>query len=479
MFYRKNAVLAAVAGILASAGFAFADGAATQPSSLSLTPTTACTPADGSSSGLLMQGLDKIGAADPLKKADINIYGWLEGGYTYSFRHGNTVAPLLPGPFNHEFGGGSFPYFSGGSRNHFMLNQLALRFEREVKSDQWDVGGMVELMYGTDSNAIHANGLSLGNETYSGKGGSDILVYNNFADDRFNPQYQLDIVQAYVDVNVPVGNGLKLRAGKFVSLMGYEAIDPRNNPFYSHSYLFAVMPSTFTGVVGFYKINDQWAVAGGISRGWDQCLEDNNGAINVIGQVSYTPDKQWSALLNFVSGPENDRDNSHYRTTIDGVLTWRATRDLKFGLEGLYVYDGGRNGYIVPPMVSLTHAYGDQWGGYLYSAYDINSYVTANARLGFFHNYVTNFVDNTLVTQTISLLSGGGLINGMSVPTVNVWDITLGVTVRPFPKDPIGKNLIVRPEVRYSFSEDPIYVESNGRTFKNQLTFGADVVFSF
>ena len=66
------------------------------------------------------------------------------------------------------------------------------------------------------------------------------------ADDRFNPEYQFDITQAYIDVNVPMGNGLIIRTGKFVSLMGYETIDPRGNPFYSHSYLF----SAPTSVVG-------------------------------------------------------------------------------------------------------------------------------------------------------------------------------------------------------------------------------------
>ncbi|MCL2646200.1 MAG: porin [Phycisphaerales bacterium] len=467
MFYRKDAVLAVVAGILASAGFAFADGAATQPSSLSLTPTTACSPADGCSSGLLMQGLDKIGVGDALKKADLNIYGWLEAGYTYDHRHGKTAVPILPGPFNHEFGSNTpGPLWGGGDRNHFMLNQFVIRFERQVKSDQWDVGGMVEIMYGTDASAIHANGLGLG---------------FNGDDDRFNPQYQPDITQAYVDVNVPIGNGLKFRAGKFVSFLCYETIDPRNNAFYSHSYLFAALPATFTGLVGYYKINDEWAVMGGFTRGWDQCLQDNNGSsIDVVGQVSYTPNKQWSAVLNFTCGPENTNDSSHYRTTIDGILGWQATKELKLGLEGLYVYDGGRNGFVTPisggtgPNANITHAYGDQWGGYLYGSYFIDEYVTANARAGFFHTSVTSQFEGNFYGLP-------SLFNGIPGFDTNVFDFTLGLTVRPFPKDPIGKNLAIRPEIRYSICEDPIYIQSLNpiRSFKDQLTFAADVVFTF
>jgi hypothetical protein len=458
MFHRKDIVLAAVVGLLANAGFAWAD-----KGPLSLDAATAVEP-----SGLLMTGLDKLGTSDPLKQADINIYGWIEGGYTFNARHHRTAEPLLPGPFNHQFG--------NGDRNHFMLNQLVLRFERQVKSDKFDVGGMIELMYGSDSNAIHANGFALGNDTYFGKGGSDFHFTGRGTDDRFNPQYQFDIVQAFIDVNVPIGNGLKLRAGKFVSLMGYETIDPRNNPFYSHSYIFSVLPFTFTGLVGFYNLNDQWALAGGVTRGWDQCLEDNNGSIDLLGQITYKPNQQWSAILKFTVGPENDRDSSHYRTAINAITTWQATEKLKLGLEALYVYDGGRNGYVTPTERN-THAYGDQWGAYLYSSYLINDHFTANARFGFLHSSVGNFIEYE--KSFISIAGGKGPTSqGFGLGDINIWDLTLGVTVRPFPKDPIGKNLTIRPEVRYSFSEDRIYFESHG-SFKDQLTFSADVIFSF
>ena len=33
-----------------------------------------------------------------------------------------------------------------------------------------------------------------------------------------------------------------------------------------------------------------------------------------------------------------------------------------------------------------------------------------------------------------------------TVPSVNVYDATVGVTVHPMPHDPIGRNLIVRPD---------------------------------
>jgi hypothetical protein len=452
--------------MLASAGFAMADSSSVATPVLTLDsppasvgPSTDVTPPGG----LLMQGLNKVGVDKPLLDYGINIYGWVETGYTYNHRHRRNTQPLLPGPFNHEFGA-SENGAGGGDRNHLMLNQVVIRFEKFVASDKWDVGGLVEVMYGTDAAGIHANGLGVGNEISSQHGGER----ESFPDDRYNPQYQFDPTQFYLDVNVPVGNGLKIRAGKFVTLMGYETINPLGNPFYSHSWMFSAEPLTHLGVVGFYNVTDQLSVAAGFSRGWDQAFEDNNNcAVDFIGQVSYKINNQWTAALNWTVGPENDHDNSHYRTAINPIVRWQATERLSFAVEGLYVYDGGLN----QDTDVRTHAYGDVWGATVYGSYVINDYVTANVRLEKFHSYSGSIGAADHVSDTLNLASS-------TVPTINVYDVTLGVTIHPFPKDPIGKNLMIRPETRYSWSEDPIFV-TGSRSDQDQWTFGADVIFAF
>jgi len=129
MHYRK-AVFFAVAGLLASSGYALADNS--PKTSLSLDPTviTADAAADKTP---LMGLLDKAGAAKPLEDAGLSIYGWVEAGYTYNHRHHGNEGPIAPGPFNHEVG------------NHFMLNQVTLRFEKLVDTKKFDVGGLVEV----------------------------------------------------------------------------------------------------------------------------------------------------------------------------------------------------------------------------------------------------------------------------------------------------------------------------------------------
>jgi len=449
MFHRKDAVYLAVAGLLMSSGLVKAG------TKLSLDPTVITADDAPADRAPLMAVLDKAGAAKPLDDLKLNIYGWVEAGYTYNHRHhdGNGSTGIAPGPFNHEVG------------NHFMLNQVDLRFERQVDSSKFDVGGMVEVQYGTDAKLIHSSGLNFG--------GTDPSTDSNPADginDKYQANYEFDLTQAYVDVNVPVGNGLKFRVGKFVTLLGYETIDPRGNPLYSHSYVFGALPFTQTGVLGMYQLNDQWAFTAGVTRGWDQTLEDSgpNGgscAVDGLGQVSWTPNKQLTALLNWSVGPQNFGDTSHYRTVIDPIVMYQVTDAFKIGAEGLYLYDGGLNGdaFAVP---AVTHAYGDVWGGDLYLSYTLNDYVTLNSRLEKIHTSAT----------------GVGAITTSSGNSLSIYSITLGATITPLPKDPWGKNISVRPEIRYDFSDssaNPPFAVAGGNNQKDQLTFAADVIVKF
>jgi hypothetical protein len=454
MYYR-HAVGMVVAGVLASSGYAMAEAP-----QLSLDPSV-ITAADATApQGMIMQGLDKIGLGKALADAKLNLYGWMEGGYTYNHRHSSVnntsweSTYLSPGPFDHEF------------HNHFMFNQLVLRVERQVDTNAFDVGGMVEFMYGSDAAQIHATGL--------GYNGTDETADFNPNDnwqtfDNLWPTWQFDIPQAYITVNIPVLNGVQLMAGKFVTLLGYESIDPRANPFYSHSYLFAPLPRTHLGLLGSVQINEQLGVKVGVTRGWDIALEDNNDdALDVIGQVSFKFNNQMNAVLNFSVGPENGvtyagySDPGHYRIAVNPILRWQVTDAFKIGLEGLYIFDGGYNGWEMEEY----HAYGDVWGVALYAGYTINENVTLNARVGKFHSYVDGY-DN-----------GGLWLDVPGVPTINVYDITLGATFTPLPQDTNLKGFSIRPEIRYQISEDPVF-GAKGRYFKDQLTFGLDMIFKF
>jgi hypothetical protein len=429
----RRAVLSAVAGLLASSGFAMAD-------TLSIDPAVA-TPDDTASQGLLMQGMDKAGLGKTMADAKLTLDGWVQGGYTYDHRHGSGSAAngILPGPFNTEVG------------NHFTGNQLVLRLIRDVNTKTFDVGGQIEVMYGTDSHVLHPYG-GLG---FDGQDKSDDTDPNGT-----RPEFQFDVPQAYVTLNLPVGeNGLQLNIGKFATLLGYESYEAVNTPFYSHSYIFNVEPFTHVGVLASYQATNELGFKLGVTRGWDMATEDNNGcAIDVIGQVSYQFSKELSLAFNYSVGPENAGDTAHYRVALDPILRWQATKELSFALEGLYIFDGGWNGL----EASNHHAYGDVWGGALYAGYKINDYVTVNGRAEKVHGLLPSLVGST----------GGA----------SVYETTLGLAITPMPKDQFLKGLQIRPEIRYDFVDSTInkpFVAGTGRAFKDQLTFACDVIFAF
>lgn len=440
MFHRKDAVTMAVVGLLASCGLAMADTTINSPA-LSLDPSVVTAQDASAPSGLLMQGLDKVGAAKPLQNLGINIYGWVEGGYTANLRDNAGSKPGLltrPAGFGTELG------------NHFELNQVAIRIEKLVDAKKFDVGGLIEANFGTDDQGpggVEANGFE-----YQTPGDNPGEVPH------------MNFTQGYVDVNLPVGNGLKIRAGQFYTLIGYESIDPRGNPFYSHSRLFDAEPLINDGVLAFYNLNDQWAIEGGVTRGWNQATEDNNGSPDGIGEISYTPNKQWSFILNAEVGPEDNNDTSHYRTLIEPIANYQMTDALKLSAEGLYIYDGGANG---DAAAGVSHAYGDTYGVALYGQYVINDYFTANLRGEWLHTYAGEGLDNAPTGF------------GEGVPTLNGYDITIGVTITPMPKDPILQNISIRPEFRYDLSEDHVFAIGSGSTYRDMYTVGADVIVKF
>ncbi len=357
----------------------------------------------------LMSLLDRVGVGSYLDSARINVYGHIEGGYTYNFNN----------PALHLNLGRVFDI----DDNRPQVNQLDLNIERTVDltQHQFDVGGRVELLYGTDARFLHANGMF---------------------DHQGNNEYQFDIPQVYLDLAIPVGEGLRLRAGKFLF---FKQIDPNASVFFSHSYTFgAALPFTLTGVTALYNFGDQWSVEGGISRGWGQSLKDNNGAIDGLVRVRYTPRERTTFTIAAITGPEDDRDNSHYRTAVDFTISHQLTDQTTLLLDSVLGTDAAGSG-----------GGNANWYGVAgYAVYRLNSYLSLGGRLEWYR-------DEEGFTTSVAQ---------------SLYEATLGVTVTPFPDDTVGANLKIRPEVRYDYSSGRFF---DGLTRHDQTTFALDAIFNF
>ena len=435
---RKSLLCVMVLGMVNAV--AAAQGApATQPASandgplaLHDAPATAPTTAPALPTRQPLMGvLDKAGVAWALDNARINIYGFAEAGYFY-----DTNAPK----------NGQGPTYIGFNsfKNQAVLDQADLIIERTVDATkrQFDIGFRLEGIYGLDAQFIHSDGLG---DTQSG-------------------EYQWDLLQAYVDFAMP-GIPLRIRVGKWIELAGYEQYsaniygawaDP-SKALYSHSYQFMYAePGTQTGVLGTYVFNSQWTLDAGVSEGWNQSTRNSNGDIDFLGRLTYTPSDKTSIIFTMTEGPEfppgvghglPPGDSSDYWTALGLVVTQKITDKLGLGLGVDYV-----NAPHIPGFGS-----GDWWGGAAgYATYSINSYLTWNTRVEWYED------------------DAGGFSNGAPF-SARYYEATMGLAIKPMPNDPVLSNLLLRPEVRYDYSDHRAFNSGN----HGEFTVAMDVIFQF
>ncbi len=134
------------------------------------------------------------------------------------------------------------PYSFGGpsKADGFNLNVVQLSLDRPLDESEWAAGYHVDLWMGPDANTLAS---------------SSTGTSSDFA-----------IRQAYVTLRTPVGNGIDWKIGVFDSILGYESLTTYNNPNYTRSYGFTIEPTTLTGLIGTYKINDMASVTAGIAN---------------------------------------------------------------------------------------------------------------------------------------------------------------------------------------------------------------------
>ena len=235
-----------------------------------------------------------------------------------------------------------------------------------------------------------------------------------------------------------------------MTLFGQEVINPTGNALYSHSYLFGyAIPFTHTGAYATYNFSDAITVDAGFSRGWDQALEDNNGcSIDVFGRVTWNINAKTGTklLVTGIGGPERGGNSNDYRYLLDAVFTTNIGDNLTFTLNGDWGYEEH----------AATDGGAAQWYGVAaYAGYKLNDMMTFNARAEWFED-----PDGARGLGT----------------TGSIYEVTLGLTIKPFSSNRNFASLLFRPEVRYDYSEDAFFV---GGTKHDQWTFAVDAIFGF
>ena len=111
------------------------------------------------------------------------------------------------------------------------------------------------------------------------------------------------IQQAYIGWKAPVGRGLLLQGGIFLSPVGYENMAVKDNWNWSRSNLFFGLPFYHTGLKATYELTNRLTATLMVSNGWNSVV-DNNAWKSVMSQWLYKVPDRFALSLLYFGGPE-------------------------------------------------------------------------------------------------------------------------------------------------------------------------------
>lgn len=240
-----------------------------------------------------------------------SLSGFVDGYYGYNFEHPRVNAPsvLLGNPGTGLSGLRAFdsPY------NQFSLNAVELILDKPPDANTNRIGYHVAVGFGNAMNVV-------GSTEPGGLG------------------YAQYLKEAYGSYLAPVGKGLHIDFGKFVTQHGAEVIESKDNWNYSRGILFTyAIPFYHFGLRTKYVFNDKYQFSAYLVNGWNNIVDNNTG--KTVGlQFGWNPNKKIAVIQNYMVGPEEASNNSTVRQLWDTVVTYSPTGKLSFILN----YDYGR-----------------------------------------------------------------------------------------------------------------------------------------
>ena len=451
---RSLGILLGAAAMLATSGLTWADtssagNAPMQDSAQAPAPTVSTENAPP-----LMYGLDQVKTGDSsvgqnLQSAGIQIGGYGELGYTKDLGNSNPI----PGRT-----------FTSEAKNNLTLNAIDLYiaktinlYGKQIHQQGVVLGGKVDILYGYNGDFIHSNGLN---------------SYHNYnANMQTSPLYQFDLQQLYVDAGFALGNNgaMLLRFGKFDSPMGYERINPTKNAFYSHSFAFGnLTPYTQTGLLAKVVMGQDMSFWAGVTRGWNQTFRDNNTGVDGLLGIGFKPNRQLNGKVNISFGPQDNGTNNPNRLVVEPIITYVPpilNNALSLTSDTVIYYDGAGNTVNGQDNGAFDEA--------LYQSYRYNRFISYNFREEY--AYFGTGVAASLGNQGTVDAAGGFDQFGEIPNALNLGEVTVGISLTPFPDNAMLRTLVIRPELREDLADHGIL--SGGKHY--QTTFGVDAVYSF
>jgi len=190
-----------------------------------------------------------------------------------------------------------------GPSNQFALNLIEVILDRPPEAANSRMGYHLAFGFGQAMNVVNS----------TDPGGLGFAQY---------------LKEAYFSYLAPVGKGLQVDFGKFVTPHGAEVIETKDNWNYSRGLLFTyAIPFYHFGLRGKYTFNDKYSLAGYLVNGWNNIVDNNTG--KTLGVTfGWNPTKKVSVTQNYMAGPEMAGVNSNWRQLSDTVVTVSPTQRL-------------------------------------------------------------------------------------------------------------------------------------------------------
>jgi hypothetical protein len=252
------------------------------------------------------------------------------------------------------------------------------------------------------------------------------------------------VQQAYLSAVLPIGDGLTLDAGKFVTAMGLEVIESKDNWNYSRSLLFAwAVPYYHTGVRLSYPLSSNLSASVHVVNGWNS-VTDNNAFKSLGLMLSYAPTARTALIVNAMNGVEQPAAAIFgKRTVVDVIFTQALSENVSLALNADYGEE--------PTAAGLA-----TWKGAALGARIAFDPATALALRG------EVFADPV------------GFATGSGIPHATFSEVTVTLERR------VLDALLVRAEFRDDFANTPFFDKKDAvGTEQSQPTFLLGLVVSF
>jgi len=322
-------------------------------------------------------------------------------------------------------------YLWNTKNNNFSINKVKITLASppaERSDTDWTAGYRVSIMQGQDAPVLN---------TGSGSG--------------------LNLLrEAYVEVNVPVGTGLNIKAGQLISLLNWESGDGgAANPNFSQGYQWLYTgDGPETGIQLDYAFTDWLDVKFRIEDGLYGGTEDAGSGKGFMGSINVTPCKSlWFNLIGFGGASGSDTQDVNGGSVIGG---YQVTSQLGTGFEFDY-FD------FLPDNAKSSKLW--SLGGWVW--YDF----TSKVGVAFRAEYLDDQNGDEINGVGPGFLPAGWAIQSDDPNQTKggLESFTATLNFKP------AKNIKIQPEIRYDHTSF-----ANGFNGKsNQLIIGAGVSYLF